>query len=263
VSETWRVVINGPSAGVWNMAVDRAIQQARESGDVPPTLRLYSWHSPTLTLGRFQDAGSGLLGRCRSWGVEVARRPTGGRGVIHDDELTYSVVASISDGVPRGVSASYRHLCQGIVSAYRILGVGAELTGRDRGQRHESACYLHATAADVSAGVAKLSGSAQVWLGDTCLQHGSFTRSRDVGREGFLFGLSEEEAEELSSTTATLTDLLGRSPDLESVTRAAIDGFAEALGFEADIGELSRGELDAAHELVAEYELETPAGGSR
>ncbi len=261
MAESWRILFDDSADGAWNMAVDRSIQLARESGEAPPTLRLYGWSRPTLTLGRFQEAEPGLLDRCVDAGLDVARRPTGGRGVIHDDEVTYAVVASTSDGVPSGVSASYRYLCAGIVEAYRELGVGAELTARDRGERHASACYLHATAADVSVGIAKLSGSAQVWHGETCLQHGSFTQTRDLEREREVFGLGDDERDQLRRTTATLADLLQDAPGRDLVTQAVVAGFSRALGFRALPGALSDAERRMAEELVSEYEVASAGDG--
>ena len=262
MSDAWRILIDDQADGAWNMAVDRSIQLAREAGVAPPTLRVYAWSRPTLTLGRFQEAELSLIDRCARSGLDVARRPTGGRGVVHDDEVTYAVVVSTSDGVPSGVSASYRYLCAGIVEAYRQLGVSAELTARDRGERHTSACYLHATAADVSVGVAKLSGSAQVWHGETCLQHGSFTRTRDMEREREVFGLSDEESDHLRHTTTTLADLLGDAPERDRVVQAVATGFSLALGFRTVPGVLSDAERRVAEELVSEYRVASAGAGS-
>ncbi|MDP2401547.1 MAG: hypothetical protein Q8M66_06170, partial [Actinomycetota bacterium] len=156
----WRLLVDEPADGVWNMAVDRAIQLERATGLVPATLRLYGWSRPTVTLGRFQDVAGLDEAACMRHGVDMIRRATGGRGVLHDDEVTYSVIAALDDGVPRGVAASYRYLGAGLVATYRNLGVEADLTARPRDDSRSSACYLHATGADLSVGVAKLSGSA-------------------------------------------------------------------------------------------------------
>lgn len=253
VTATWRLVIDDtPADGAWNMAIDRAIQLARQSGEVPPTLRLYRWKRPTVTLGRFQDA-AGIDGdACSLGGVDVVRRFTGGRGVLHDDELTYSVCAGVGDGIPRSTSASYGLLCSALAETYRVLGVDAQLTARPRGDSSSSACYLHSTRADLSLGLAKLSGSAQVWTADTVLQHGSFTRTRDMARDAAVFRLERDAAEKLASHTAVLGDVLESTPSFETIVDAACDGFARVLGISFIRGRITEAERSSAQALIPE-----------
>ena len=234
------------------MALDRAVQLIHAAGETPPTLRLYSWVRPTLTLGHFQSAAGIDRGICTRSGVDVVRRFTGGRGVLHDDEVTYSIVAGIDDGIPSGTSASYRLLCGGLVEAYRLLGVDARLTPRPRGDGASAACYLHATAADLSLGARKLSGSAQVWSGDTLLQHGSFIVSRDVSLEARIFGLADADASRLASETATLEDALGSRPSRERTLEAIATGISSGLGVRLVRGEVTCAELSLAESLVPE-----------
>jgi len=250
VTGAWRLLIDGPAEGAWNMAIDRAVQLARHQGDAPPTLRLYAWVRPTATLGRFQDVSGADREVCEAEGIDISRRPTGGRGVLHDDEVTYSVVASVADGVPRGTAASYRYLCEALAKAYRTLGVDAALTTRGRGESSSAACYLHATRADLSLGARKLSGSAQVWHHDTVLQHGSFTRTRDVAREARVFRLAPDSAAKLARETVTLADALGEAPTHEEIAGAIRDAFSEVLGVELVPGDLSESEIRTAEELV-------------
>jgi lipoyl(octanoyl) transferase len=264
VALAWRLVVDpAPAAGVWNMAVDRAIQSAREQGRVGPTLRIYTWARPTVSLGRFQDVSGIDVDLCQRHGIDIVRRFTGGRGVLHADEVTYSVVASTDDGVPRGVAASYRHLCSGLAEAYRILGVEAALTQRPRGDRGSSACYLHATPADLSVGVRKLSGSAQVWLGTTVLQHGSFTISRDVSLEAEVFRLDEEARRALDMTTATLADSTGAGLTHGEVADAVRRGFETGLGISLLEGGLTPHEIAEARSFVEEAEREVLGGTTR
>lgn len=245
-----RVIVDGPGDGAWNMAVDRALLGSRQAGG-RATLRLYRWARPTLSLGRFQDIGSVDLGECRRLGVDVVRRATGGRAVLHDDEVTYSVVASVDDGVPRGVAASYRLLCGALVEAYVRLGVAAELTRRDRGTKGSAACYLHATRADLSLGSAKLSGSAQVWAHDAVLQHGSFVVTRDVGMEAAVLGLDEAAKLRLSAETIAIADVLGERPGIEAVVEAVGSAFRDVLGVRLEPGMLTAEEAAAASRIVA------------
>lgn len=228
------------------MAVDRAILDAYEAGVAPPTLRLYAWRRPTVSLGRFQPLEDVDRDACERYGIELCRRPTGGRGVLHDDELTYSIVAGVRDGLPRGVNASYRTLCLALVAAYRRLGIEAALTARSRGPRAAGACYLHSTPADLSLGAAKLSGSAQVWAGESCLQHGSFVVSRDVSREADVFKLDALGRSALGDSTDTIEAALGMRPDGDTLRDAVIQGVEEALYARLTPGELSAEERDAA-----------------
>jgi lipoate-protein ligase A len=237
------------------MAIDRALQLCREADDSPPTLRLYWWDVPTVTLGKFQDADRIDLALCRREGIAVVRRATGGRGVLHDDEVTYCVVASEQDGVPRGTSASYAHLGAGIVEAYRLLGVDTAVTSRSRGRSGSSACYLQTTQADVSAGSAKISGSAQVWTGTTCMQHGSFTRSRDLSREQAVFALTQAETDELRSGAVTLGECGVDVGDRQAIVDAVIQGFGDALGLVLEPGELTETERDTANRLLDAGEI--------
>ncbi len=241
------------------MAIDRAIQIARRENRVPPTLRLYGWLRPTVTIGRFQKSTDVDFAACDVLGVDVVRRYTGGRGVLHDDEVTYSCVASLADDVPRGTSASYAHLCSGIVAAYGRLGVSAQLTDRARGRRGSAACYLHATSADVSCGEAKLSGSAQVWLHDTVLQHGSFIVSRDIDREARVFGLSPRARDELAAGSLTLSDLTSDSRHWDELCALIAEGWADALGIELVAGELTDHEICLAEALAGQTIVE-PVG---
>jgi lipoate-protein ligase A len=235
----WRLVISGPVQGSTNMALDRAVLASHAAGSAPPTLRLYRWELPTVTLGHFQPLAQVDLEACERRSFDVVRRPTGGRGVLHDDELTYSIVAGVADGVPRGVAASYRYLSAALAEAYRSLGVGAELTARDRGPAGAGACYLHATQADLSLGAAKLSGSAQVWKGDSVLQHGSFVVSRDLAAESEVFRLDKEARTALASTAVTLSEVLATRPSLEAITEAVVEAFGRTLGISLDASALS------------------------
>jgi len=256
MTPVWRVLIDeGPGSGAWNMALDRAIQLTHAAGIVPPTLRLYTWERPTVTLGRFQRANALNAHACDTYDVDVVRRFTGGRGVLHDDELTYSMVAGLRDGVPRGVAASYRHLSRALLEAYSRLGVPAQLTARPRGDASAAACYLHASSADLSVGVAKLSGSAQVWSGDTVLQHGSFTRTRDLVRESAVFDLDAAGASRLAESTATLLDLVGHSPDMREIATAAVEGLRDAFGVETLFSQASARELKLADSLCEQVIL--------
>ncbi|MDZ4169454.1 MAG: biotin/lipoate A/B protein ligase family protein [Coriobacteriia bacterium] len=247
----WRLLIDGPVDGALNMALDRAALQARDDGAVAPTLRLYGWARPTVTIGRFQGAEGVDRDYCAAEGIDVVRRPTGGRGVLHDDEVTYALIASADDGIPRGVAASYRHLSAALAEAYRLLGVDAALVHHDRTDTATAACYLSTTRADLSLGPLKLSGSAQVWSGATVLQHGSFTRSRDIGREARAFMLDTECAQRLARQTVTLDQALGEAPETPRITQAVVDAFGQILDVDLRLGSWTAHESELARAALA------------
>lgn len=249
----WRLIVDGAAGGAWNMAVDRAMLVAHAAGEVPPTLRLYRWTPPAVSLGRFQSVDDVDLPYCAAEGLDVCRRPTGGRGVLHDDELTYSIVAGVADGLPRGVRRSYAVLCEALAEAYRALGVDASLTARDRGERGSGACYLHATSADLSLGAAKLSGSAQVWSGDSCLQHGSFVVDRDVTREARVFMLDDERTRELERSTATIEAVIGRRPSWEEIASAVAEAVGRVFSVEVEPAKLSGDEVEMAGRMRQDH----------
>jgi lipoate-protein ligase A len=252
-TRTWRLIDDGPLRGARNMALDRALLAGRAEGTSPPTLRLYAWERPTLTLGRFQDAGTVDLAEAAARGFDVAFRPTGGRAVLHDDELTYSVVASTADGVPRGVVASYRHFAVALAETFASLGIPAEVTTSTRGRASTAACYLATTQADLAVGASKLSGSAQVWEGDAVLQHGSFVISRDVAAEAAVTRLDAGDAARLAAATCTIEGYTSRRPSPGKVREATVSAFERTLGIVLEPGEWTESELRAARNLESRF----------
>ena len=114
MQQPWRFVDTGARDAASNMALDEALLVMHEAGATPPTLRVYGWCQPTLSLGYAQNAQQEVdLAACHTQGVAVIRRPTGGRAVLHDQEVTYSVVMplTLDDGPSHhhGALSSYRH----------------------------------------------------------------------------------------------------------------------------------------------------------
>ena len=141
--ETWRAIFDPPRDGAMNMAIDEAILEATAAGSLAPTLRLYAWEPPTLSLGHAQPAADCDCEALRRLGWGLVRRPTGGRAILHTDELTYSVVAAESHPLMQGgVLESYRRLSRGLLSGLRILGVDAAADdGTRRAQRGKSGVF--------------------------------------------------------------------------------------------------------------------------
>src|SRR5258708_11219032 len=128
--EQYRFIQTEPLDAGLNMAIDESMHLHHREGAVPPTLRVFRWEQPSISLGRFQSIEREIdTERCHQLGVALARRPTGGRAVYHRDEFTYSIVIGKRYGVPSGVLAAYAFLAQGLLAALQIRGVSAVLRG--------------------------------------------------------------------------------------------------------------------------------------
>jgi len=249
----WRLLIDQPSPGAWNMAVDRAIQLEHATSRSPATLRIYAWSAPTLSLGRFQQISSIDFHACARSGIDVVRRPTGGRAVFHCDEVTYSVIAGTLDGIPKGVRESYHYFASVLSAAFENIGITVDQAGGIEHKQHQSkpsACYLQLQSADISAGARKLCGSAQVWHAQTVLQHGSFVLSRDSVLEGAAFGLDASDVARLGTQAITITQLLGFSPSFEVIRDSITQAFRRILGIDFVQGALSENEKRGAEHLL-------------
>src|SRR2546428_7488670 len=158
------------------MAGDGVLRDGVAAGTTPPTLRFYAWTPPCLSLGYFQQIDVVDLEGCRALGVEVVRRPTGGRAILHDRELTYSLALPASVlGHDGGVLASYHRLSLALQDGLRRLGVPATLAPESASSPgvHGTACFDRPSAHEILLHGRKLVGSAQMRRGRGVLQHGS------------------------------------------------------------------------------------------
>src|SRR5579875_2398720 len=113
MAEMFRFLDSGVHDAALNMAIDEAVLLHHLRGEAPPTLRVFRWKQPSISLGRFQNVEREIrVDVCEDRGIALVRRPTGGRAVYHRDEFTYSLVSSRVYGIPSGIVASYAHLAQ-------------------------------------------------------------------------------------------------------------------------------------------------------
>ena len=248
----WRVLRDPPTPGARNMAVDEALARHVEAGE--GVLRLYRWSAPTVSFGRNQVAlGRYSADAARHRGVDLVRRPTGGRAVWHQEELTYSVVAPLrSFG---GIREAYAAIHRGIVAGLRSLGVQADVaqdTGPVPGPAAEGTCFIGPAPGEVVVGHRKVVGSAQVRVRRALLQHGSILLE---GRQGRLRSLTLDDAPpgEDADTSATLSEFLAGPPPVEDVVEAVSAGLRDTLGGDWRAGGLTPAEESTAAGLVERY----------
>ncbi|HLH62340.1 MAG TPA: biotin/lipoate A/B protein ligase family protein [Ktedonobacteraceae bacterium] len=257
MSESYRFLNTGIQHAAMNMAIDEAVLMHHLAGEAPPTLRVFRWSQPSISLGRFQSIEREILRDvCEQQEVALVRRPTGGRAVYHCDEFTYSIVIGKRFGVPPGVVAAYAYLAQGLLAALNLLGVRAELSDERVSKHPSAACFASSTQADLTSGGFKLVGSAQVWRDDALLQQGSLPLD-DRSAEFFaMLRFPDEDARQEAlaqyreKTTPLHTFVPGAS--WNDVAHAFRSGFGEALRVEFVPGELSAPEWEMAQQLVEE-----------
>ena len=214
----WRLFLTGPASGSENMALDEALMsRARTTGEW--VLRVYSWIGPTLSLGRNQCARAAYEPRALAGaGVGVVRRPTGGRAVLHDREVTYSVTAPAVDA--GALQESYGRINRLLLDGLRSLGVAAEVAHVARAPKPDlSPCFDRPSPGELMAAGRKLAGSAQWRDQGALLQHGSILVDGDQVPVSALL----REPTPPSTPPATLRALLGREPTLHEVAAALFD----------------------------------------
>ncbi|HRJ41281.1 MAG: lipoate--protein ligase family protein [Caldilineaceae bacterium] len=260
---TWRLIIEDtPRSGPANMAVDESLAESVAAGDALPTLRFYRWQPAAVSLGRHQPVAEVDQDKIAERGYDLVRRTTGGRAILHTDELTYSIAAPTDE--PRmagGVMDAYLLLSNGLLAGLKDVGLAAQKASGDvrAGRDVSAACFEVPSAYEITAGGRKLMGSAQSRRKGYVLQHGSLPLVGDIAGLVDVLALSAEEAAalrtHLASRACTLAQALGvadDSPQLEfpRVAQAMAAGLARTLQLTWQPGQLTSAENRRAAELI-------------
>ncbi|UCG22774.1 MAG: lipoate--protein ligase family protein [Chloroflexota bacterium] len=253
----WRLIVSGFADGPRNMAVDEAILEAVAVGESPPTLRFYGWHPACLSLGYRQPLTAVDIDYCVAAGWDIVRRPTGGRAILHGDELTYSVIAPA--GEPRvkgGILESYRRLSEALTVGLVMLGLTSSEAPPDPGTTGLAgpACFDGPSNYEITHEGRKLVGSAQVRKKSVVLQHGALPLRGDVGRVALALRFDSPEEQEqmainLRRQATTLARALGWDVSFEVAAASLAAGFAQVLNLEMIKGDLSAVEKERAGQL--------------
>lgn len=230
----WRFLDSGAADGATNMATDAALMaHARRTGVA--TFRVYAWDRPTLSLGRHERARDRFdAARIAAQGIGVVRRPTGGRALLHDREVTYSVTAPVgAPGFAPSLRESYAAINSVLLDALARLGVSATIAGSARRLRplrpEGAACFAEPSAGELTVGGAKLVGSAQLREEGALLQHGSILLADDQPAIDAL-RTSDAAALSVTASAATLGAILGREVGYGEVRDALAGAFEQATG---------------------------------
>ena len=256
----WRLLITPPARGAWNMAVDESILEHIGRGESLPTLRLYAWTPACLSLGHAQPFSDVDMNRLKQHGWEVVRRVTGGRAILHTDELTYSVIAPSNEPRVEGsVLESYNRLAQALLLAVKELELPVEMK---EGKVSDNTipnpvCFEVLSTYEITVNGKKLIGSAQARKKEGVLQHGSLPLTGDLARicQALVFeneSAREDAARRLLERATTVESALGVEVSWEKAQQAFVHAFEAQLGLSFETGELSTSESRRADELVKE-----------
>lgn len=255
----WRLILSEPNTGAWNMALDEAILESVSAGTSPPTLRLYAWEPPCLSLGYAQPFTDVDQGGLYQKGWDLVRRPSGGRAILHTDELTYALIAP--DNHPDfvgGVLESYRHFSRGLVKMLAFLGLEPELQSTSLIQndfQHSPVCFQIPSIYEITVQGKKLIGSAQVRRRSGALQHGTLPLTGDITRICQVLNYANPDerrsaAAKLRETASTVGDLLETAPSWQQAAEAMTRAFSESLAMQFDRDQISADEEQRAEELL-------------
>ncbi len=232
----WRLIYHVPSHGAHNMAVDESILSAVSSGQSPLTLRLYAWSLPCLSLGYGQTSSNVDFHRVADLGWHVVRRPTGGRAILHADELTYSVTLPANHPLASGeIVESYRRISQALLAGLRTLGLSPQADPKThRREASSPVCFDTPSHYEITVNGRKLVGSAQVRRKGGLLQHGSLPLAGDLARICNVLAYTDETSREQAKAhvhahALTLAEAIDQELTWQTVANAIVDGFRLAL----------------------------------
>ncbi len=251
----WRLIYDYPTCGPRNMAVDEAVLIG---GFAQPTLRLYAWEPFCLSFGYGPRAVDADLGRLAAYGWGIVRRPTGGRAILHGDELTYSLVLPAGHPLAAGsVLDSYRRISQALVTGLEYLGAQPKADQRTDRMRSGAVCFETPSHYELTAQGRKLIGSAQLRREAGMLQHGSLPLTGDITRICDVLHNPDEASRENSrnqvrARAITLETALGRAVTWQTAAEAIVHGFVETFGIDLIRGELTHTEQEQAVRLSTE-----------
>jgi len=257
--QSWRLIINAPAKGSWNMAVDEAILLSVSKQLQLPTLRLYAWQPYCLSLGHAQpvsDVDRKALDKAQ-W--HLVRRPTGGKAILHADEITYAIIApQINHLVHGSVVESYRRLSEALLESLKVIGLVAQskpIEKRNDPKNPNPVCFESPSDYELTYDGKKIIGSAQARKSQGVLQHGALPLYGDITRIVQVLKFNNDDDRKiakirLQARAATLQSLLGKKIAWKNAASAFICGFESTLNITLKPMFLSKKEREKAKHLL-------------
>lgn len=260
--EKFRLFLDDFSDAATNMALDETLLRGQLRMDLPPSIRLYRWKPAALSVGYLQRIKDEVnLDMCREHSIEYVRRLTGGKAVLHDDELTYSIIipATHSKMEGTGVIDSYRKISKALIRSLRLCGIKCEMAPKivpGQAQKGSKICFETPSTYEVMAGNKKIIGSAQTRDKGIILQHGSVPIDCDVEKMFDVMGIPKEGRKiyqkKFNERATNITKELGYRLEFEELIPCFVKGFEDIFKVELIPSEYSIDEQSIARSLVRE-----------
>ncbi|UXS28227.1 lipoate--protein ligase family protein [Staphylococcus delphini] len=270
MTETWHFINTGSHDPYYNMALDEALLNFVSRGEIDPVVRFYTWNPPTLSIGYFQRLSKEIdISKVKEKGYGLVRRQTGGRGVLHDKELTYSVIVpEAHPDMPQTVTEAYRVISGGLLEGFKSLGFDAHFAvPRSKEEREKlkqprsSVCFDAPSWYELVVEGKKIAGSAQTRQKGVILQHGSILQDVDIDDlfDMFIFKnerLKAKMKEAFVEKAVAINDLSDETVTLAQMEEAFKEGFKKALDIEFKPLELTAAQLEEVKALEEKYRSE-------
>lgn len=270
MTETWNFINTGSHDPYYNMAMDEALLNFVSRGEIDPVVRFYTWNPATLSVGYFQRLKKEIdIDKVKEKGFGLIRRQTGGRGVLHDKELTYSVIVPESHpNMPSTITEAYRVISKGLLEGFKLLGFDAYFAiPRSKEEREKlkqprsAVCFDAPSWYELVVEGRKIAGSAQTRQKGVILQHGSLLQDVDVDElfDMFIFKndrLKEKMKKAFVDKAVAINDISDRHISIEEMEKAFEEGFKKGLNIEFKPLSLTENQLAEVKDLEEKYRSE-------
>lgn len=262
--EKWLFIDSGDCSPFYNMALDEALLDWHSRGEIPPVIRFYGWNPPTLSIGYFQKVEKEVdLEAVKRHNLGFVRRPTGGRGVLHEHELTYSVIVTEEHpNMPKTVTEAYKVISEGILRGFKNLGLNAYFSIPRTDQEKEAlksprsaVCFDAPSWYELVVEGRKVAGSAQTRQKGVILQHGSILLDLDEDKLFSLFKYPNERVKErmqrgFKEKAVAINEISTKKIGINEAKKAFKTGFEEGLNLELKLYELTEAQKQYVEKLA-------------
>ncbi|QGY84782.1 lipoate--protein ligase family protein [Staphylococcus epidermidis] len=270
MTEIWNFINTGSKNPYYNMAMDEALLNFVSRGEIDPVIRFYTWNPATLSIGYFQRLQKEIdIDKVKEKGYGLVRRQTGGRGVLHDKELTYSVIVPESHpNMPSTVTEAYKIISQGLLEGFKNLGfetyfaIPRSKEERDKlKQPRSSVCFDAPSWYELVVEGRKIAGSAQTRQKGVILQHGSILQDIDIDDLFDMFKFKNERLkakmkENFFQKAVAINDISNQHITLNEMENAFEAGFKKGLNIDFKPLELTEKQIEEVQELEEKYRSE-------